>query len=306
MLIAHASIDENGRACGGLAGDQTGREVCVRTYYAANWNKYIRANSNYVAEKMARFAEQVAANDKIGYDQYQRNTLRQCARAAGWDGSKISTACETDCSAFMTVCAEAAGINMDSAYSSGNAPVTQNMCQKFERTGAFKSLVYNSSMKEKLRRGDILVRESGHTAIVLTNGTQSGVSSSPAITPFSASDIHAGDVVQFCGGKHYASASAVSGVTATAGPAKVTYIKQGALHPYHVIHADMTSNVYGWVDAVNIRTKTVTQRTHTIVYGDNLWSIAKTYNVSLHDLLLENGLQSTSLILPGQVLRIPT
>ena len=32
VKIGHASIDENGKAAGGKAGDQTGREVCVRDW----------------------------------------------------------------------------------------------------------------------------------------------------------------------------------------------------------------------------------------------------------------------------------
>ena len=33
VKIGHASIDENGRAQGGKAGDQTGKEVCTRNWY---------------------------------------------------------------------------------------------------------------------------------------------------------------------------------------------------------------------------------------------------------------------------------
>ena len=33
VMIGHASIDENGKARGGVAGDQTKREVCTRTWY---------------------------------------------------------------------------------------------------------------------------------------------------------------------------------------------------------------------------------------------------------------------------------
>lgn len=40
--IAHASIDENGRASGGKAGDQTGKETCVRSYYDKPWDFYLR------------------------------------------------------------------------------------------------------------------------------------------------------------------------------------------------------------------------------------------------------------------------
>ena len=38
------------------------------------------------------------------------------------------------------------------------------------------------------------------------------------------------------------------GFTAKAGKAKITLKKPGKAHPYHLIHTDSNSNVYGWVD----------------------------------------------------------
>ena len=62
--------------------------------------------------------------------------------------------------------------------------------------------------------------------------------------------ISVGDVVQFAGGPHYTSANATSYKTSPkAGPAKVTAICKGAKHPYHIIHTNSQSSVYGWVDA---------------------------------------------------------
>lgn len=58
-----------------------------------------------------------------------------------------------------------------------------------------------------------------------------------------------GDAVHFKGGKHYTSATAKTGSSATAGSAKVTHVAEGKAHPYHLVHTDKTSNVYGWVDA---------------------------------------------------------
>ena len=57
-----------------------------------------------------------------------------------------------------------------------------------------------------------------------------------------------GDVVQFTGNTHYTSAAAASGKACKPGPAKVTMISKGAKHPYHLIHTDSSSNVYGWVN----------------------------------------------------------
>lgn len=42
--IVHASINESGRATGGKTGDQTGREICVRSYYkySKGWDRVLR------------------------------------------------------------------------------------------------------------------------------------------------------------------------------------------------------------------------------------------------------------------------
>ena len=62
--------------------------------------------------------------------------------------------------------------------------------------------------------------------------------------------ISVGDTVQFAGGPHYTSANAASSSSSPkAGLAKVTAISKGAKHPYHVVHTNGQSSVYGWVDA---------------------------------------------------------
>ena len=184
VKIGHASIDERGKINSGAAGDQTGRELCIRDWYAKGWSVLLRPKSATVAEKMAKACEAGCKNPKIGYDQYQRNTLRAQAKAAGWDLSKITTACETDCSAFMTVCAEAAGVNVDGCYTSGNAPVTSTMRAKFKATGAFDVLTDSKYLTrpDYLKRGDVLVYEKGHTVMVLTNGAKATGSTASTAT----------------------------------------------------------------------------------------------------------------------------
>lgn len=59
-----------------------------------------------------------------------------------------------------------------------------------------------------------------------------------------------GDIVNFHGGTHYVSSySDAKGYSVSAGKAKIT-IKNGSgkVHPWHLIHTDSGSNVYGWVD----------------------------------------------------------
>lgn len=173
VKIGHASIDERGRISGGTAGDQNGREVCTRNWYANGWTVLLRPKSADVAEKSAKACEAGCANAKIGYDQGQRNTLRAQAKKVGFDLSKITTPCETDCSAFMSVCAEAAGVNMDKAYSaSGNAPTTSTMQAKFTATGRYTALTESKYLTgdSYLKRGDILVKAGYHTVMALSNG----------------------------------------------------------------------------------------------------------------------------------------
>ncbi|MFG6378605.1 MAG: hypothetical protein K1W19_09880 [Lachnospiraceae bacterium] len=63
-------------------------------------------------------------------------------------------------------------------------------------------------------------------------------------------DYKVGDVVQFNGGYHYISstASKPTGSMCAAGPAKITLVAKGAKHPWHLIHTDSSTRVYGWVD----------------------------------------------------------
>lgn len=165
VTIGHASIDERGAARGGVAGDQTGKEVCIRSWYNKNWLCCIRANDRSVADKIAKAMEQACANGKIGYDQNQRTTCYDRAKEVGWDLSKITTACECDCSSLVAVCVNAAGIPVSPHIWTGNEEAA------LTATGAFKSLRASKYLTQDayLARGDILVSNS-HTVIVLTNG----------------------------------------------------------------------------------------------------------------------------------------
>lgn len=173
VKIGHASIDENGKASGGTAGDQTGKEVCTREWYNKPWICVIRPKDSTVAEKIAKAMEQACANDKIGYDQNQRTTLYTQAKACGWDLSKITTACECDCSSLVAVCVNAAGITVSKDIYTGNEKSALVATGKFD---TYTSSDYIGS-SAKLKRGDILLA-SGHTAVVLSNGASAGSTSS--------------------------------------------------------------------------------------------------------------------------------
>lgn len=170
VRIGHASIDENGKANRGKAGDQTGKEVVIRDWYSKPWNVLLRPTSSTLAEKSAAAMEAACENANIGYDQYQRNTLYTKAKIVGFDLSKVD-ACECDCSSLIHVCAIAGGAALE--YGS-NGYTTRTMVKAFMESGDYLKLTgseYLTSSRQ-LKRGDILVKEGSHTVMVLDNGAE--------------------------------------------------------------------------------------------------------------------------------------
>ena len=275
VKIGHASLDEHSRISGGAAGDQTGREVCVRAWYNKPWTSVIRPKDSAIAEKIAHAMEQACANNYIGYDQSQRTTLYMHAKAAKWDLSKITLHCECDCSSLVAVCVNAAGISVSKDIYTGNEQAA------LVETGCFT--VYTSSAyvgsSNYLKRGDILLGD-GHTAIVLSDGSNVDTQSSNVYVVKSGDTLSkiaaqynttyqvlaaynniinpnvinvgqvikipdsagawtpaVGDIVYYNGSTHYASANATSGIGCKGGKAKITNIYQlgTSKHPYHLI-----------------------------------------------------------------------
>jgi len=174
VKIGSARIDENGKAHGGKAGDQTGKEVSTQNWYlhSKGWRVF-RAKDPAKAEIIAKSMQQACDNKHIGYDQYQRNSLYTQAEKVNFNISKVTTNCETDCSALVRVCCASAGIlGLPYDFRTGNMPAN------LKATGQFDEMVGDNYQKKSdyLRRGDILVtKTSGHTVVVLSNGPKAEV-----------------------------------------------------------------------------------------------------------------------------------
>lgn len=179
VKLGHASIDERGNATGGVAGDQTGKEVCIRSWYSKGWNVLLRPVSAALAEKSAQACEAACENPRIGYDQSGRNTLYSRAKEVGFDLSKITAPCECDCSSLMHVCAIAGGANL--TYDA-NGYTTRTMVAAFLKSGDYERLTDSKYLvlDKHLMRGDILVKEGSHTAMVIDTGSQAIAQEAPA------------------------------------------------------------------------------------------------------------------------------
>ena len=176
VRLGAAHIDERGKASGGAAGDQTGKEVSVRNYYvhSKGWRVF-RPNDPVAGAAIATCMAAACANDNIGYDQGQRNTLYNAVKALAFDVRKLTTKVETDCSALVRVCCAFAGIMLADFNTSSEASVLL-------KSGKFTELTGDKYTKQAdyLRQGDILVTKTkGHTEVVLTNGSKAELEPSP-------------------------------------------------------------------------------------------------------------------------------
>ena len=170
VKIGSARVDENGRAHGGKAGDQTGREVSTQSWYdqkeAKKAWRVFRAKNPAQAEMIAQDMQWACDNAHIGYDQGQRGTLYDVSKPLGFNCAKVKTDCETDCSALVRVCCAYAGIMLPNFRTPTEPAVLLN-------SGAFEEMKGDrySHSSAYLRRGDILVTSTqGHTVVVLSNG----------------------------------------------------------------------------------------------------------------------------------------
>ena len=180
-------LDENGGIHGGAAGDQTGKEWQLRSWYNRPWSCVLRHPDEKVREKIAELATKAAKNDKIGYDQYQRDTYWQQLQKVGYDPSKITTACEADCSAGVIANVKAVGYLLGlSKLKNLNASYTGNMRSGFKAAG-FTVLTASKYLTspDYLLPGDILLNDSHHTATNITKGSKAdgGSESAPAVNP---------------------------------------------------------------------------------------------------------------------------
>ena len=180
--ISNSGKDERNQYHGGKSGDQTGEEWMIRDWYDKKWIAILRYPDAEIREMIASYAEKAAANDHIGYDQYERTTFWNQLRASNYDPAQITNDCEADCSAGVAAIVKAIGFvkGIESLQKVPETMYTGNEKTSLKNAG-FEVLTdakYTKSDAE-LVRGDILLYhkktkngETGHTAIYLSNPTE--------------------------------------------------------------------------------------------------------------------------------------
>lgn len=196
MKLVHSSISENsntgfdGKA---KSGDQTGKEVCVRSWYSAPWDIMLRYHDKSIGAKAAAAAVKLANSNLVGYDQSERNALYKALKSVNFDVDayiKTGKKTESDCSSFVYAVFSCFVPGM---RSDGNSPVTSTMRNIYQKWGfdVFTGSDYLNG--NKLINGDILVKERVHT-VIATDGTATAVPAYNA-TVENAIDVLARDVI---------------------------------------------------------------------------------------------------------------
>ena len=176
MSISNCGHDERGKYSGGKAGDQTGGEYCVRSWYNRPWDCVLRHPDSKVQSDIAKLARQAAENDLVGYDQGQRSTFwEQLKAASSYLPANIKTACEADCSSSTAAIVKAVGYRKKDDKLKG---VNPQLCT-WDIRNAFKVAGFDVLTDSKYRTsqdyllpGDILLNEAHHVAINLTKGSK--------------------------------------------------------------------------------------------------------------------------------------
>ncbi len=172
-MISNCGSDERGKLSGGQAGDQTGGEWRIRTWFNRPWNVMLRHPDERVRKELAVLSEKAARNDLVGYDQNQRTTYWSHLKASSYDPSGITIACEADCSSGILANVKAVGyrLGMDALKKVDQDGYTGN--ERAILTAAGFTAFYDSrylTSDRFLLRGDVLLYEGHHTAVNLTDG----------------------------------------------------------------------------------------------------------------------------------------
>ena len=214
--FSSACKDERGKYTGGKAGDQTGKEV--RTTKAYNhklgWRIFRHPNPN-IAYWIGTNARVMADNNCFGYDQLERLSGYNRAKAAGWEPKNVKSLCELDCSSFVRT-AVACALEKDIPnFNTASEPSVLLNLGFVEITGTPLSQLQLGDIVCTPRKGHTEIVSSGATATVTTT-----VSCYPAYTGNSKSIAYALNSIGVDGSyshrKKIAQANGISGYVGTA------------------------------------------------------------------------------------------
>lgn len=173
VMCAWASIGENGKATGGKAGDQTGKEVKCGRIYDFGQTRVYRCKDRDKALAIGAAAKGMAENNMFGYNQSSRTTSFTELKKVKWVVADVKTPCNTDCSE-LGACAVNVAYKKELISSS---VYSGNIGSALLKTGYFEELKASKYMgkSEYIQCGDIIVAPGKHVIVAYTDGSKVNV-----------------------------------------------------------------------------------------------------------------------------------
>ena len=286
-MISNCGHDERGKYTGGAAGDQTGTEWEIRSWYNRPWNCVLRHPDRKVGNMLAELGRAAAKNNLVGYDQGQRGTYWQHLKASNYDPAQITVQCEADCSSGVAANVKAAGYRLGiKALQNVSADCYTGNLRAALKAAGFEVLTASKYLTSDayLLPGDILLYEGHHTATNLDTGSKAGTSSGSSKPSVS------GDTYTVKSGDTLSEIAAAWGVSVD------------DLASYNGIKNPDVINV----GQVIKKPGSASSDTYTVKKGDTLSEIAAMWNISASDLAAYNGIKNPDVINVGQVIKKPS
>lgn len=185
--ISNSGSDENKKSHSGKAGDQTGHEWELRSWYSRPWTHVFRYEKDpRVGTTLCNLGCAAALNNNIGYDQYQRTTYWEQLQKVNYDPSKITTPCEEDCSAGVAANVKAAGyiLGIKSLQDVSSSMTSRNTVANLTKAGftVLTDQKYLTSGKY-LMPGDIILYANHHVAMNITKGSKAEDNTTIVVPP---------------------------------------------------------------------------------------------------------------------------
>lgn len=162
MKIIHAVSDENERARGGIAGDQTGKEIREAKWYDRPWAQYIECKDTDLAAHAVTIIKAICAGN-YGYN--------QDARWTGYDAIckyGIESGCgDFDCSSLVLSCYRLAGLSIKEKTGS-----TRDVAKILTATGKFKLSTDRADLStaDHARKGALFCTPGKHVCMCIEDG----------------------------------------------------------------------------------------------------------------------------------------
>ena len=170
VKVVEAIGDERGKSKGGEAGDQTGKEILIRTFAKRDYNFTVvmRCKDKTLAEKAAEIAKRIALSAQFGYNQAARWSGAKAIEAVGVNNLELAKAGDFDCSSLCLEAYKLAGVDLKHTGNTASLP------KILLKTGKFEELTdpkYFEST-DYLEVGDIYDAPNIHALMILTNGNK--------------------------------------------------------------------------------------------------------------------------------------